>query len=67
MVDFRWLKRYKEGRKDGSLIIDFETPEGANAIIKAGTIAYYHGLSPDKEVRQCVPIWSYFGTANPQR
>ena len=49
MADARWLKKYKEGQRDGSIIIDCETPEGANAIIKAGTLAWAHGLRPTKK------------------
>ena len=32
ITDCRWLKKYKQEQKDGSLIIECETPEGANAI-----------------------------------
>lgn len=49
LVDARWLKKYKEYQRDGSLIIDCETPEGANAIVKAGTLAWHHGLRPTKK------------------
>jgi len=49
ITDCRWLKKYKEEQKDGSLIIECETPEGANAIIKAGTLAWHHGLRQTKK------------------
>src|SRR5204862_411988 len=52
----RWLKKYKENQRDGSLIVDCETPEGANAIIKAGTLAWHHGL---RVTKKCDPACQF--------
>lgn len=65
IVDCRWYRRYKEGQKDGSLIVDCETPEGANAIIKAGTLAWAHGLrvvrrhDPTCQFTRCLKCYQY--------
>jgi hypothetical protein len=43
-------KDTRRARRMGSLSLsDFEIPEGTNATIKAGTIAWYHGLHPTKK------------------
>ena len=52
----RWLKKYKDNQRDGSIIIDCETPEGANAIIKAGTLAWHHGL---RMTKKCDPACQF--------
>lgn len=65
IVDCRWYRRYKEGQKDGSLIVDCETLEGANAIIKAGTLAWAHGLrvvrrhDPTCQFTRCLKCYQY--------
>ncbi len=65
LVDCRWYRRYKEGQRDGSLIIDCETPEGANALIKAGTLAWAHGLrmvrryDATSQFTRCLKCYTY--------
>lgn len=63
--DCRWYRKYKDDKKDGSLIIDCKTPEGANAIIKEGTLAWSHGLrpvrrhDPTSQFTRCLKCYQY--------
>lgn len=65
LIDARWLKRYKEGQRDGSLIIDCETPEGANALIRAGRVVWRGGLKltkkcdPECQFLRCLKCYRY--------
>jgi hypothetical protein len=65
VTDCRWYRKYKEEQRDGSLIVDCETPEGANALIKAGTMAWGHGLrvvrrhDPSCQFTRCLKCYQY--------
>jgi hypothetical protein len=65
VVDSRWYWKYRDGQKNGSLIVDCETPEGANALIKAGTLAWCHGLrvvrrhDPTCQFTRCLKCYQY--------
>ncbi|KIV99898.1 uncharacterized protein PV09_08428 [Verruconis gallopava] len=54
-----------DGQKDGSLVVDCKTPEGANVLIKGGTLVWSHGLrvvrrhDPTCQLIRCLKCYQY--------
>jgi hypothetical protein len=57
--DIRWLGRPREGQRDASLILQFESPVGANAAIHAGSLYWDNTLKrteryeKDCQIKRC--------------